>query len=933
MARTHRRNRKKQLLIYGIATAVVATATIGTIAVASPGLLDSSADAKATAPESALQAQFENAAREFDVPKSVLMAVSYRQTRWESHDGLPSTSGAYNVMGLTQVTPEDIEEHSDEDLLSHLNRSGDPVVTKKFNRALALKAVKDHVDTTDPRLHTLDEAAKLIDKSADTVQKSPEESIRAGAALLAEYQRDATGSLSDDPGKWYPAVARFSQAPDAKGAELFAKRVYESIKTGERALTTDGQLLSLPADPSVTPVIPSKLPLAASFASTSATPTPECPTGLNCNFVAAGYAENKGNYNIASRPANGFDIRQIVIHDTEGGYAGSLAHFQNPDVWASAHYLIRASDGLVTQMVETKNEAWHAANKTVNMHSVGIEHEGFAIKEGSWYTEPQYESSAAVVKYVAAKYSIPLDREHIIGHDEVPGVLDANVKSQHWDPGPFWDWNHYMSLIGAPTGAGGAGSPVKAGQLVRIVPPFTTANQPKLTNGGTAVATQPANFGYLYTSPVADPEATVQDVYMGSVTYSDGANWENKVLAGGEYVVAEARTNWTAIWYGGQKAWFHNPGGQFTAPVGKTSQTVLAAKAGATSVPVYGRAYPEDAAYEGTGVPVQPNNTASLTKYSLPAGQRYAMAGAAVNGDYYYSAFATDGTLVKGTNSFYPIRFNHRLVYVRASDVQEVSSTAPDLGTTRYNTLARDPSGVLWQYQGTGSATAPYLTRYRLGSGWNAYNAVTSMTALRADAVGDTVARDTTGVLWYYRASGNPSAPFLNRLQVGKGWQIYNQLTGARDVTGDGKPDLIARDAAGVLWLYKGTGTPATPFAARVQVGKGWQIYNQLTDTGDITGDGKPDLIARDTSGAMWLYKGSGSATSPYAARTAVGKGWQIYNTLGGPSDLSGDGRPDLIARDAAGVLWLYKGRGSATAPFEGRVQIATGWQIYNLLV
>jgi N-acetylmuramoyl-L-alanine amidase/FG-GAP-like repeat len=930
--RGHRRDRKKKLLIYGVATAVVATVTIGTIAVASPGFLDSSTDGKPKPPGAVLQSQFEDAAREFDVPQSVLMAVSYRQTRWETHDGLPSTTGAYNVMGLTQVDPEDVEKPTDEERLSHLDRSGDPTVEKHFNAARALRSAPATVDTTDPRLHTLDEAAELIDKPADSLQSDAKQSIRAGAALLAEYQREATGSLPDEPGQWYAAVARFSQAPDTKGAQLFAKRVYESIKTGESRLTTDGQQLTLAADPSVTPVKPSKLPLAATFASTSADPTVECPTGLNCNFVAAGYAENQGNYNIASRPANGFDIRQIVIHDTEGGYDGSLATFKNPASYASAHYMIRASDGLVTQMVETKNEAWHAGNKTVNMHSIGIEHEGYAIKAGSWYTEPQYESSAAVAKYVAAKFSIPLDREHIIGHDEVPGVLDDKVRAQHWDPGPFWDWNHYMSLMGAPTGAGGAGSPLKAGQLVRVVPPFTTANQPKLTNGGAAVATQPANFGYLYTLPSTDA-AKVTDPYFPTVLWSDGANWSNKALAGGEYVVAEARTDWTAIWYGGKKAWFSNPGGQFTAPVGKTSQTVLAAKAGVTSIPVYGRAYPEDEAYAGTDVPVQDDNSASLTKYSVPAGQAYALAGGAAAGDYYYSAYNTDGTLVKGTNSFYPIHFNHRIAWVKASDVQQLSSTAPDAGTSRYNTLARDSSGVLWQYQGTGSATAPYLTRYRVGSGWQGYNAVTSMTALRADAVGDVVARDTSGVLWYYRGSGNPSAPFLKRTEVGKGWGIYNQLTGARDVTADGIADLIARDSSGVLWLYKGTGSATAPFAARVKIGPGWQIYNALTDTGDITADGKTDLIARDTSGVLWLYKGTGNAATPFAARVKVGPGWGIYNVLNGPSDLSGDGRPDLIARDSSGVLWLYRGTGSATAPFATRAQIATGWGIYNLLV
>ncbi|MGW3625911.1 N-acetylmuramoyl-L-alanine amidase [Streptomyces sp. NPDC000880] len=942
MNRGHRRDRKKRLLIYGVATAVVATVTIGTIAVASPGFLDSSADGKAAPPGAVLQSQFEDAAREFGVPQSVLMAVSYRQTRWETHDGLPSTTGAYNVMGLTQVTPEDVEKPTDEERLSHLNMSGDPTVEKHFNAARALKSTPATVDTTDPRLHTLDEAAKLIDEPADALQTDAQQSIRAGAALLAEYQREATGSLPDDPGRWYAAVARFSQAPDTKGAQLFTKRVYESIKTGESRLTTDGQQLTLAADSSVTPVKPSKLPLAATFASTSAVPTVECPTSLNCNFVPAGYAANSapddyGNYNVATRPTAGLDIRSIIIHDTEGSYDGSLATFKNPASYASAHYLIRASDGLVTQMVETKNEAWHAANKTANMHSIGIEHEGYAIKAGSWYTEPQYESSAALVKYLAAKFSIPLDRAHIIGHDEVPGVLDSTVKTQHWDPGPFWDWNHYMSLMGAPTGAGGAGGPVKAGQLVRVVPPFTTVNQPKLTNNGAAVATQPANFGYLYSLP-STSASTLTDPYLGTQTWSEGWNWGNKVLAGSEYVVAEAQTNWTAIWYGGKKAWFYNPGGQFTAPVGKTAQTVVAAKAGATSIPVYGRAYPEDTAYAGTNVDVQASNSASLTKYSVPAGQQYALVGPAVAGDYYYGGTVDgtgvgDRTLVKGTNSFYPIRYNHRLAWVRASDVQQISSTVPDTGTSRYNTLARDSSGVLWQYQGTGSATAPYFSRYRVGSGWQGYNAVTSMTALRADGTGDMVARDPSGVLWYYKGSGNPSAPFLKRTEVGRSWGIYNQLTGARDITGDGKADLIARDSAGVLWLYNGTGNATAPFAARVKIGPGWQIYNALTDTGDITADGKADLIARDTSGVLWLYKGTGNAAAPFAVRVKVGSGWGVYNALNGPSDLSGDGTPDLIARDSAGVLWLYRGTGSATAPFAARAQVGPGWQIFNLLV
>ncbi|GGQ17257.1 N-acetylmuramoyl-L-alanine amidase [Streptomyces roseolilacinus] len=938
----HRRDRKKRkFLIHGIATAVAAVATAGSLAVAAPGLPGPSA---AAAPAAELQTEFEKAAREFDVPTSVLMAVSYRQTRWESHDGLPSTTGAYNVMGLTQVDPEDLEDghdgEGDDHRLAHMNRSGDPNVERHFDAEKALESVgREPVDTGDPRLHTLDEAAGLIGSSPAAVREDPGQSVRAGAALLAEYQREATGSLPDEPGGWYPAVARYSQAPDRKGAQLFAKRVFESIRTGERRVTGDGQRLSLPADPSVKPVQAAKVPLAAAPAGTADVPAPDCPAGLGCDFRPAAYRQNSGpddwgNYNVANRPEGGHDIRYIAIHDTEGSYDGSLALFQNSGSYASAHYMVRASDGLVTQMVENKNEAWHAGNKTLNVHSIGIEHEGYAIKEGSWYTEPQYESSAALVKHLAAKYGIPLDREHIIGHDEIPGVLDGKVRAQHWDPGPFWDWNHYMSLMGVRTGDGGAGGPLRAGQLVRFVPPFTTANQPKLTNNGAAVPTQPANFGYLYTSP-STGSPTIGDPYLGEQTWSEGWNWGNKLVAGGTFVVAEAQNDWTAIWYGGQKAWFHNPGGQFTVPV--ASGTALRAKAGAT-VKVYGRSYPDDAAYAGTGVPVQDQNGADLTKYALPAGQLYTLAGPAVPGTYYYGG-TIDGTgagsrtLVRGSNSFYPIRYNHRFAWVDAADVETVPSVAPDPGTDRHNTLARDGNGVLWQYQGTGSATAPFLTRYPVGTAWNAYDAITSMTALRADGTGDVVARDGSGDLWYHQGSGNPSAPFTSRLHVGRGWQIYDLLSGARDLTGDGLADLVARDASGYLWLYRGTGNPAAPFATRTSVGKGWQVYPSMTDAGDVTGDGRPDMIARDGSGYLWLYQGTGSATAPFAARTSVGRGWQIYDALLGPGDLDRDGRPDVIARDGNGELWFYRGTGSATAPFAARTTIGKGWQVYDLFV
>lgn len=671
MIHRHRNDRRKRRLVHGALAGVVAAATIGTLAVAAPGVLGGPDDKSGG--DRSLRAAFDDAAREYGVPRGVLMAVSYRQTRWQSHGGEPSTTGAYNVMGLTKVEPGDIERPDDRERLAHLNESGRPEIEKTFVASRVLKVLpKEPVDTTDPRLHTLDEAAELTGASAEELKHDPAAGIRAGAALLAAYQREAGGDeLPDDPGAWYPAVARYSQATDHKGAELFARRVYESIRTGERELTADGEQLVLPADPSVQPRKPARLPLAAAFASTAAAPTPACPTALNCDFVPSRTGANgERNYTPANRVGQGVDIRQIVIHDTEGGYDGSLAALTDPAVRASAHYLVRASDGLVTQMVENKDLAWHAGNWTLNMHSIGVEHEGYAISESSWYTEPQYESTAALVKYLADSYGVPLDREHVIGHDEVPMQLDGHAGKTHWDPGPYWDWNHLMSLMGAPTGDGGAGGPLRAGQVVRVVPPFTTANQPRLThNGGTAVAPRPANFGYLYTEP-STSAPTLTDPYFSSTPY-EGSNWANKVRAGGTYVVAESRTDWTAIWYGGKKAWFQNPAGRYTAPA-SGSPAVVKAKAGVT-VKLYGRAYPETAAYRAAGLEAPTDDPDYLTRYSLPAGQAYAKAGPAVKGDDFFGSAQRN---VVGADTYVPIRYGHRLVWVKADQVTEEPGAA-----------------------------------------------------------------------------------------------------------------------------------------------------------------------------------------------------------------------------------------------------------------
>ncbi|MFI1097389.1 FG-GAP repeat domain-containing protein [Streptomyces sp. NPDC020917] len=248
---------------------------------------------------------------------------------------------------------------------------------------------------------------------------------------------------------------------------------------------------------------------------------------------------------------------------------------------------------------------------------------------------------------------------------------------------------------------------------------------------------------------------------------------------------------------------------------------------------------------------------------------------------------------------------------------------------------ARDASGELYQYRGAQYVSGPtwYDRRRNVGPGWNTYTALTALSDFRNNGAGDMIGRDHDGVLWYYAGTVNITRPFGARTRVGGGWNTYTLITGANDVTGDGHPDLIARDSAGVLWLYKGTGKATAPFAARTRIGAGWNTYNLLTQAGDMTGDGHNDLLARDTAGRLWLYRGTGNAAAPYAARIQVGSGWQGYTHILGVGDMTVDGHPDVIATDKAGQLWYYAGTGNTTTPYKPRVATGPGWNIYNALL
>jgi hypothetical protein len=196
-----------------------------------------------------------------------------------------------------------------------------------------------------------------------------------------------------------------------------------------------------------------------------------------------------------------------------------------------------------------------------------------------------------------------------------------------------------------------------------------------------------------------------------------------------------------------------------------------------------------------------------------------------------------------------------------------------------------------------------------------------------ADGRGDVMGRTAGGDLYLYPGQ---LRSFSKPMRIGTGWNMFNTLISPGDFTGDGKADVIGRTPAGKLYLYPGNGKGGFAAGGKV-IGTGWNMFNTLVSPGDFTGDGKADVIGRTPAGKLYLYPGNGKGGFA-AGGKVIGTGWSMFNTLVSPGDFTGDGKADVIGRTPAGKLYLYPGNGKGGFAAGGKV-IGTGWNMFNTLI
>jgi hypothetical protein len=333
---------------------------------------------------SSLRAEFETAAQEYSVPVELLLAMGYVNTLWE-------------------MPPPDASPYENGDLHGR--------------GAYGIMQL-----TQNPWEDSLDRASSLTGLSEEKLKTNRTANVRGGAAVLADIQGASKPSNLDG---WQEAVAEYG------GIDLYAREVFETLQSGASATISTGESLKL---------APQDVEVPQAFTSQGKADYGRA-VWRPAYWNGSRRCENSINFCQARRgPAT---IDKIIIHVAQGSYSGTINHFQNRS-GVSAHYVV-GRKGQVAQCVRNADIAYHAGWWPYNKISIGIEHEGYVSNK---FTKAQYRASARLSAYLSKRFGIPLDRRHVIGHDQVPGCPGkGGGVSCHTDPGRNWQWDRYMRLI------------------------------------------------------------------------------------------------------------------------------------------------------------------------------------------------------------------------------------------------------------------------------------------------------------------------------------------------------------------------------------------------------------------------------------------------------------------------------------------------------
>ncbi|WP_274559602.1 FG-GAP repeat domain-containing protein [Streptomyces spiramyceticus] len=455
------------------------------------------------------------------------------------------------------------------------------------------------------------------------------------------------------------------------------------------------------------------------------------------------------------------------------------------------------------------------------------------------------------------------------------------------------------------------------------------------TKAGTSTAVTPGDV------LLGDGFTVRHDHGAGTLVLTDATAGTTRVIASDladKGLTADRRYRWTVDEYTGLVAWFDDYERTHVTTTGIAPSAVTAFETSANDH------VDPNVPFEGRWVLSRPVTSWSLTFTSVQSGANGKATrtitgdatpdrvtatwnGKTASGSYFPNGHFTWTLKATGLGTATANTVTTGKGYLQRGAAVRHDFVSPDGPDGRGDLLTLNSSGGLTLHSGTG--TGKFGDKYT-GTGWATSIMAIPFGDLSGDRCNDVLVRYSSGALRLYKPGcGRAVTPSTSYTTLAtSGWTQYNALTSPGDVSGDGRPDLIARNAStGTVYLYKGTSDGK--LASRVKLYDNWKGYKKIVGVGDITGDGKADLLAQDTANTLWRYNGKGDGT--FAARVKVFTNWGgSYNVVVGIGDITDDGRPDLVSRDTSGNMWRNTGDGKGS--FGSRAQITSGWSGYKSL-
>jgi len=402
------------------------------VVLAGPGVAQPAERGALSAQAQQFDRWFEEAGAEFDVPADLLRSIAFVETRW------------------VHVTPALAEHRAARRSIGEQPAEAAEGAEAEMPPAYGIMGLRNDAHFG----HSLIDGAAFIGRTPEEVAADPQLNIRAAAALLHRLGEGLTARTPLE--QWEAAAARFSGIPQESIARIYSYDVFHGIVEGRAS--AEYRIGQAPVD--LQQIYGAKLldVLSAPRITIDVPPRTGGVTTDSADYAPAIWnAAASCNYTVGRTAA----ITNITIHTTQGSYAGSISWFQNCSAQVSAHYVVRSSDGQITQMVLEKDKAWHVGSE--NSYTIGIEHEGYIENPTAWYTDAMYNASALLTRDICASYGFDKTKVYdgslgwnAVISDRAAYVAKGHVNfpnQTHQDPGSGWNWAKYKTLVaGGSTG-------------------------------------------------------------------------------------------------------------------------------------------------------------------------------------------------------------------------------------------------------------------------------------------------------------------------------------------------------------------------------------------------------------------------------------------------------------------------------------------------